>query len=150
MKYSLFFATALVAFIIAACNKDKFTTVPQVKAKTIKPGIVFKSQVITFTSSFTDDEGDVQDSVLIVFKRFNSGALLTRDTFRLWLDPGQIPQARQGDIIVKFGYGELIAGTYFINLETVDREASFGIVIRDNAGNRSNFAESDKIILKKL
>lgn len=150
MKYSLIIATVLAAFLYSACTKDKFTTVPQVKAKTIKPGIVIKGQVITFTSSFTDDEGDVQDSVLIVFKRFNSGTPLTNDTFRLKLDPGQIPKARQGDITVKFGYGELIPETYFINLETIDREASFGIIIRDNAGNRSNYAESDKIILKKL
>ena len=150
MKYSLFIATVLVAFIIAACSKDKFTTVPQVKAKTVKPGIVHKGQVFTFTSSFTDDEGDVQDTVIIVFKRFNGAAIYRIDTFNLKLNPGDIPNARQGDILVKFGYGELINGTYFINLEPVDREASFGIIIIDNAGNRSNYSESDKFLLKRL
>jgi hypothetical protein len=150
MKYSLFITAVFALLFAAACKKDKFTTEPQVKAKSIKPGIVIKGQTITFTSSFTDDEGDVQDSVLIVFKRFTGSTILTTDTLRLRLDPGQIPKARQGDIIVKFGYGELISGTYFINLETTDREASFGIVIIDNAGNRSNYAESDKILLKKL
>ena len=156
MKYSLLLATVIASIFIAACNKDKFTTAPQVKAKTVKPGIVIKGQVITFTSSFTDEEGDVQDSVLVVLKRYNGANLLPPrhiDSFQMKLDPGLIPKARQGDIIVKFGYGETNlpgAGNNIINLETVDREVSFGIIIRDNAGNRSNYAESDKILLKKL
>ena len=150
MKYSLITVSIITSFFIVACNKEKFTTVPQVKAKSVKPVTVIKGQTIAFTTSFTDDEGDIQDSVLVVFKRYNGTILLTADTLRLRLDPGQIPKARHGDIIVHFGYGELITGTYFINLETVDRPAAFGIVIKDNAGNRSNYSESDKFILKKL
>jgi hypothetical protein len=101
--------------------------------------------------SFTDDEGDIQDSVLLVLKRFNSsGGIFTLDTLRLQMNPDEIPVARQGDINIKFGYGELITGTFFLNLETVDREASFGLIIRDKAGHRSNYVESDKIILRKL
>jgi hypothetical protein len=119
--------------------------------KSVSPETVMKGQIITFTSSFTDDEGDVQDSVLIVFKRYNGATILTTDTtLRLKLDPGQIPKERQGDIILKFGYGELINGTYLINLETADIEASLGIIIRDNAGHWSNYSESDKFTLKKL
>lgn len=150
MRYPLIFASIFITILIAACTKDKFTTEPQVKAKSVSPGTVIKGQTITFTSSFKDDEGDVQDSVLVVFKRFNGSAILTIDTLRLKLDPGKIPKARQGDIMVKFGYGELIIGTYLINLETADREATFGIIIRDNAGHRSNYSESDKFTLKKL
>ena len=150
MKYSLLLATVIASIFIAACNKDKYTTAPQVKAKTIKPGTVIKGQIITFTSSFTDDEGDVQDSVIVVFKRFNGAAIFSVDTFRLKLNPGNIPQARQGDIIVKFSYGENPPGFIPLNLQTVDREAAFGLIISDNAGHRSNYAESDKILLKKL
>ena len=150
MKYSLISTILLASLFILACNKEKFTTVPQVKAKSVKPGIVVKGETITFTSSFTDDEGDIQDSVLVVYKRFNGTILITADTLRLKLDAGQIPKARKGDILIKFGYGELINGTYFINLETVDSPAAFGIVIKDNADNRSNYSESDKFILKKL
>ena len=151
MKYLLLITTLIAATVFIACNKDKFTTVPQVKAKSVTPGIVIKGQTINFISTFTDEEGDIQDSVLVVFKRFNGSTLLTTDTLRLKLNPGQIPKSRKGDIIVKFGYGELINGTYLINLERlVDKQASFGIVIKDNAGNRSNYAESDKITLKIL
>lgn len=137
--------------VLIACKKDKFTTEPQLKFKSVSPSSAVKNNIINFIVSFTDDEGDIQDSVLLVLKRFNSsGGIFTLDTLRLQMNPDEIPVARQGDINIKFGYGELITGTFFLNLETVDREASFGLIIRDKAGHRSNYVESDKIILRKL
>ena len=149
MRYPLIYTSILTTLLFAACNKEKFTTEPQVKAKSVSPETVTKGQTITFTSSFTDDEGDVQDSVLVVIKRYNGAANISLDTLRLKLD-SKIPKARQGDIIVKFTYGELQPYIY-IPLETIaDREATFGIIIRDKAGNRSNYSESDRFTLKKL
>ena len=151
MRYSLIIVSAIAVFYFAACGKDKFTTDPQVKAKSVKPGTVFKGDFITFTTSFTDDEGDVQDSVLVVYKRYDGSATLSTDTFRYTL-PGGIPTARQGDIIVHLIYGEIPSNTahIFLNQETVDREVSFGIIIIDNEGHRSNYAESGRITLKKV
>lgn len=134
-----------------ACKKDKFTTEPQLKFKSISPSAAIKSNIINFNVSFTDDEGDIQDSVILAFKRYNgTGGILTLDTFRLRMDPDGVPVARQGDLNVKFSYGEFIIGTFPLNLESVDREVSFGLVIRDKAGHRSNYVESDKVTLKKL
>ncbi len=82
MRYSLIIISAVAVLYFTACGKDKFTTEPQVKAKSVKPNPVFKGEFITFTSSFTDDEGDVQDSALVVFKRYNGSVILTTDTFR--------------------------------------------------------------------
>jgi hypothetical protein len=149
MKNLSIIIAGLAVMILAACSKDKFKTEPQIKIKSVKPSAANKGDVITFISSFTDDEGDVQDSVLIVFKRFNGNTPLSTDTFRYKM-PGGIPETRQGEIIIHFGYGEFIDGTIFLNLESVDREAAFGLIISDNAGHRSNYAESDRITLKKL
>ena len=151
MKYSLFFVSILATAYFTACGKDKFTTEPQVNAKSVKPGTVLKGQFITFTSRFTDDEGDVQDSVLVVFKRYNGSTVLTTDTFRHRI-PGGVPNARQGDITIHFIYGEIPTNTshIFLNQESADREVTFGIIIKDNAGHRSNYSESGKITLKKV
>lgn len=150
MNYARLMIVFAAVLVFASCSKNKFKTEPQVKAKSVKPATVFKGDVITFTASFTDDEGDIQDSVLIAYKRFNGDIVLTTDTLRLKLNPGQVPTTRQGEIIIKFGYGEFIDGTFFLNLESVDRPVAFGIIIRDNAGHRSNYAESERITLKKL
>jgi hypothetical protein len=137
--------------LFMACKKDKFTTTPQLKYKSISPTTAIKSNIINYNVSFTDDEGDIQDSVILVYKRYNiSGGILTLDSFRLKMDPNGIPVARDGDLNIKFGYGEFITGTFFLNLESVDRQVSFGLIIRDKAGHRSNYVESDKITLKKL
>lgn len=150
MRYPLILISAIAVFYFTACGKDKFTTEPQVKAKSVKPGVVFKGEIITFTSSFTDDEGDIQDTVIIVYKRFDGATVLTADTIHRNVLPNEIPKARQGEIIVQIAYGELIPFTLFINQESVDREVSFGIIIRDKDGHRSNYSESDRITLKKV
>ena len=137
--------------LFMACKKDKFTTEPQLKFKSISPTTVIKGNIINLNVSFTDDEGDIQDSVILAVKKYNtSGGILTLDTFRLKMDPDGIPVARDGDLNVKFSYGEFITGAIFLNLESVDREVSFGLIIGDKAGHRSNYVESDKIMLKKL
>ena len=134
-----------------ACKKDKFTTEPQLKFKSISPTTAIKGNIINLNVSFTDDEGDIQDSVIIVTKKYNiGGGILSADTVGLRMDPNGIPVARDGDLNVKFGYGEFITGTFFLNLESVDREVSFGLIIGDKAGHRSNYVESDKVMLKKL
>jgi hypothetical protein len=149
MKKNLCFLTLLTTIVVfAACKKEKFKSEPQLKFKSVSPSAAIKSNIINFIASFTDDEGDIQDSVIVVYKRFST--IPTIDTVRLKMDPGKIPVARQGDLNIKFGYGELINGTFFLNLEAVDTQVSFGLIIRDKAGQRSNYIESDRITLKKL
>ena len=150
MKMKVFLSLAVLVLIFAACKKDKFTTEPQIKFKSISPSVAVKGNIISFTSSFTDEEGDIQDSIIYVFKRF--AAIPTIDTFKLKLNPDKIPVGRQGDILIRFSYGEFPAdnSATFINLESADIQVSFGLIIRDRAGHRSNYVESDKITLKKL
>ena len=70
-----------IVILIVACNKDKFTTEPQVNVKSISPGTVSTGNIISLTSNFTDDEGDV-DSVLIVNKWYDGETPTYIDTFR--------------------------------------------------------------------
>ncbi len=61
MRYILIFAVIALGFL--SCNKDKFTTVPQIKFKTISPDTWYSnnfdpSQGPMLTINLTDDEGD--------------------------------------------------------------------------------------------
>ncbi len=152
LKFLLSLLTFYV-FLFAACKKEKYTTEPQIKFKSISPSQVVKTNIISFICSFTDQEGDIQDSVLYVFKRYNGAvALLPIDTVRLKLNPDAIPIGRLGEIELRFSYGELLSdnSAAFLSLESVDREVSFGLIIRDKAAHRSNYVESGRITLKKL
>ncbi len=144
-----FIFSILLLTVFAGCKKDKFTTAPQVKIKSISPDVVSKGNFITVTASFTDDQGDIQDSVFVVFKRYNGTATLSTDTIRITLGKLGVPNTRSGEIELLAKYGELAAGALFLNTESADREVSFGIILKDKAGNKSNYAESKKITLKK-
>ena len=80
MKYSLFVLIVLVV-IATACNKDKFTTEPQVEVKSITPETVFNGNIINLKAKYTDDEGDL-DSAYVVYKWYNGATVVKADTFR--------------------------------------------------------------------
>lgn len=147
-----FFAFFLLLVVVAACNKDKFKTVPQVTIDSFGPAEVRKGQIIQLQATVTDQEGDLQDSLIIVRKRFNGTILLSTDSsIRSSLATLGVPVKQKIEINYLLPYGELLAGFKdFQNLESVDRNFVMGIVIKDVAGNRSEYVESQPIVLKKL
>lgn len=151
MKYSLL-TLLILATIIFACNKDKFTTEPQVKITAISPNEVSHGDNIRIRGSFTDDEGDM-DSVYIIRKWFNGDLTVRVDTFKSYtITQLSIPGGtRQGDLEINFSFG-LLGGQYptLPNWPLAkDTTSSFGIIMKDMAGHSSNYAESDKVRLKK-
>ena len=145
-----FLIICVLATAILACNKDKFKTQPQVEIKSLAPSEVVKGQLFTFTATVRDKEGDVHDSVLLVRKRLTGNILLSVDTIRYSIKDFGFSDNSTIDISALFSYGELRDGTIFENLESQDRNLSIGIIVRDNAGNKSDYVESGQIVLKKL
>lgn len=140
----------LSAGILASCTKDKFKTVPQVKINSLSPSEAHKGNIIILSATITDKEGDLQDSVLIVRKRFTGTTSLTIDTLRSSLKTLNVPTKSEIEFSAQFSYGEIRDGYIFQNLESVDRNFQVGLIVRDKAGNKSEYVESAKIVLKKL
>jgi hypothetical protein len=148
MKRLLVFCVVVLALI--GCDKDKFKTEPQVEIKSLAPDEVNKGELFTFRAIVRDQEGDLQDSVLLVRKRFSGGTQLTVDTLRYYIGNLAFPDKSVIEVSAIFSYGELRDGYIFANLESQDREFALGIIVRDKAGHRSEYQESDKILLKRL
>lgn len=140
----------IAALSLFACNKDKFKTEPQVEIKSLGPSEVRKGDVFTFRAVVNDKEGDLQDSVLLVRKRFAGNQVLTTDTLRYNISSFAFPDKSVIEVSALFSYGELRDGYIFANLENQDREFAVGIIVRDKAGHRSEYKESEKILLKQL
>lgn len=49
--------------VLAACSKDKFTTKPQLKFKSVSSTSLNQGDVLEFKLQVTDKEGDIQDSI---------------------------------------------------------------------------------------
>ena len=141
----------IVGMLAFGCGKDKFTTVPQVSAKSISPETVFQGNIIRFVSKYTDKEGDL-DSVLVVYKWYNGAAVTYVDTFRETVRAHNLPEkATDGDIIIQYAYNRNNTGFPDLAPKPTlrDTTATLGLVLIDKDSNRSNYTESDRIRLKK-
>ncbi len=68
IHYSLFLASLTIAgvsILLAGCTKDKYTTKPQLKFKSVNSYNISRGDLITFKLEFTDKEGDVSDTLYI-------------------------------------------------------------------------------------
>ncbi len=133
-----------------ACTKDKFTTEPQVKFKSISPSVVNQGDVLIYRSTYTDKEGDI-DTVVVV-RKYYSGSTVTRtDTLDKYLfsslNIGTNPT--QAELDISFSYNAQIGSYKILPGVSKDTSATLGIILVDKAKHRSNYSESDKIVLKK-
>ena len=82
MRYIL--SIAAVVMLFSACKKDKFTTVPQISFKSVKPSTAFSNipfnqqQIPVLTINVTDAEGDLgfntgKDTSMIYLKNLLNG-----------------------------------------------------------------------------
>ena len=148
-QFSYFIVVVLL--LLAGCNKDKFTTEPQVEVKSIQPATVTNGAIIRLLADYTDDEGDL-DSVLVVYKWYNGTTATFIDTLiRYSFSRLNMPtNLRKAEMAVEFEYN-----TYnqqnMLTLSGVTRDttATFGVLLIDKTGKRSNYSESNSIRLKK-
>lgn len=149
MKRFLLFI-ALVTVIIA-CDKDKFKTEPQVEIIDFGPSEIFIGEAFALRAVIRDKEGDLKDTVYLVRQRYNVGELtpLTTDTIPIAISEFEFPDNPRIEVTANFIYGQFIPGYIFINQESEDRELAFGIIVKDEAGNKSEYLETDRVLLKK-
>ncbi len=142
-----------MATVFAACNKDKFKTEPQVEIKSFGPEVVTKGQLIRLNASVTDKEGDLQDSVIFYRKVFTlSGLIFSQDSaIRANLKDLGVPKNQEVELQLNMIYGESNQNYPTQNgNNSVDRRLAVGVYIKDKAGNRSQYVESDTILLKRI
>jgi hypothetical protein len=144
------FILCFVVAALVACKKDKFKTEPQVEIKSFGPKDVFNKDVFTFRATVRDKEGDLQDSVRLVRKYYSGSTLFIVDTLPYYIKSFNFPDKQTIEIVAQFSYGELRQDYIFQNLLLQDRDFVVGIIVRDRAGNKSSYVESDRIVLHKF
>ena len=55
----------VIALITGSCNKNTYTTSPQLTFKDVNATTISQDGLVSFNIEFTDKEGDVQDSIWI-------------------------------------------------------------------------------------
>ncbi len=148
MKSKLLIVT-LVFIVIAACNKNQFTTKPQLTYKGESTQVVGPGGSIIFTLHYTDKEGDIQNYLYLEKKTSDCPAdsIVTK-----YAIPSNVPPQKngEGDIIVSLSYlpGDPYPG---IGQPTCGRSDTciFRFALADKANNTSDTISSPQIIITK-
>lgn len=144
---------SVFAVALTACSKDKFETVPHVKIESITPDEVHIGELIEVTATVTDKEGDIQDSVIVYRTTYNGSTVIEVDSSsKVSLKGLGSPVKDKIELRVNILYGRLqpeFAITQKLEYD-FDRDYTVGLVVIDNAGHRSDYVESKRILLKKF
>lgn len=150
-----YFGLFLMLGTLAACDKDKFETKPQLEIKSVNNREVPFNGNLVVTLNFTDKEGDVNDSLFVIRERIN-----VRGPFVAPPSPFKIPsfpERNQGEIQVNFDFQtQLISGLSSIRIpgtvpSQYERDSlRLKFVARDREGNLSDTVVLDNIIVERL
>ena len=152
MKTGLFLMS-LILITVIACNKDKFETKPQLKFKSKNTDLVQVNGDLRINIEYTDKEGDVSDSLIVVRQRLNRrGPIILLSPYVI---PG-FPLTTKGEFEVTFAYQRdlifnipalTIPGSNPVQRETDTLVLKF--VARDKAGNKSDTLTVSNIYVKR-
>lgn len=143
MRYTLLFS--ILMLLMASCKKDKFSSTPSLKFKSVNTTSLHNQQLLTFTLSFTDSEGDLKDSIFVQeivpdCSASNFAALFPLPAFPTSKD-------QQGNIQVSFQYNGSSGYTSISPQCQQNDTAVFRFALRDQANHVSDTVSSPHIIL---
>lgn len=138
------------AFIFTACEKDKFQTKPQIKIESQSYDFVPRNQELKITFSFTDKEGDVDDSLYLVRTRLNQRGPYA-DMRPLDYKIPSFPNQQDGEMTLTLSYGfGLTAGISTISIPGTSQKEpdtmALKFVVVDKAKNVSDTATVNVIV----
>jgi hypothetical protein len=143
MRHTLLIAILLLTF--GSCSKDKFSSTPSLKFKSVNTTDLFNQGLITFTMHFTDAEGDLTDSIFMQEVVANCPLSDLTDQFALPVFP--TTKNADGDITVTLQYNG--SGAYqSISPKCQENDtAIFRFALRDKAMHVSDTVSSPVIII---
>lgn len=141
MKYSII-CSAILTFFLAGCGKDKFETKPNLTFTSVNTTTLRSGQLLQFTLTFTDKEGDISDSLWV---RNVSDCGTSNFTTKYKVPNFPASSNQKGEIIFTLGFN---AGTEFPDISPKcgrDETAVFSFVLSDLKNNVSDTVSSPPI-----
>ena len=141
---------AVICLGIISCSKDKFTTTPQLKYISVNTTKLIPNQLIEFKLSYTDAEGDLEDSVFILKVEKNCPASNLKLKYPFPKVSGST--TRSGDLLITFANGSNVPGYEAFSVApkcNFNDTCFFRFVLRDKAKHTSDTVNSGQIIIIK-
>ncbi len=142
MRYTFLFS--ILVLLSLSCNKDKFSSTPSLKFKSVSTTSLRNQQLVQFNLSFTDAEGDLTDSIFV--QEIEPRCALSNFSTLYPLPVFPTTKNQKGDLTVTFGYN--VSGYSSISPKCTQNDtAVFRFVLRDKANHASDTVSSPPIIL---
>ena len=140
----------IIALVFIGCSKESFTTAPQLKYKSVNTTELFPDRLIQFNLSFTDKEGDLEDSMFI--EKVGSKCVASNLKLRYLFPKATGAATTSGDLLITLANGINVPG--YENLSIAPRcdyndTCYFRFILRDKAQNKSDTVQSETIIIYK-
>jgi len=145
----------IISLIAVSCSKDKFTSVPQIKFKSVDPNAVYRGAIIgsdaipEITINVTDKEGDLgyksgKDTAYVFIKSFiNRVAFPKIDSFKMPDIESVVTKNFQADI--RINTFDFLRGSSPAPPRGKADTLVYEIYIKDFAKNKSNVVTTDPI-----
>lgn len=143
MRYTVLFS--ILILFTTSCTKDKFSSTPSLKFKSVNTTELHNQQLLTFTLSFTDAEGDLTDSVFVQEVIANCPTGNFSELYALPSFPTSKNQ--KGDLAINFQYNGSSGYTSISPLCQESDTAVFRFALKDHANHVSDTVSSPTIIL---
>ncbi len=151
MKTKLWILLAIIPAFFYGCNKETFTSKPQLSIKSINSTTLKTGDLLLFDINFTDKEGDIQDTLWV--QKFSRVCPNTPGVQFTSLNkvPNFTPTSNlDGVLEIGFGYNANVQGYSTISgCGSKNDTAYFKFWLRDKAHNVSDTLTTQNIILLK-
>lgn len=145
MRYTFLFSILLL-FLMTGCTKAKFSTTPSLEFVSVNTKNLHREQILEFTLSFTDAEGDISNVISVTKSVANCPDSEFDQDFAVPDFPATKDQ--KGEIIVKLGYGGNFTGSQIKDPQCSQNDtAIFKFALKDLAGHVSDTVTSPPIII---
>ena len=146
MRYTLLFS--ILVLIISSCSKNKFSSTHSLKFKSVNTTQLHSQELITFTLSFTDAEGDFSDTSTLYVQRVVPNCVNSNGDQFLALPSFPTSKNQKADINITLGNkASSIYHDISPQCPPQNDTATFRFVLKDNANHLSDTASSPTIII---
>ena len=131
---------------MVGCKKDKVGSKPTLKFKSVSTKILPPHSLIQFTLSFTDAEGDLNDTMFV--QKIEPSCELSNFTQNYIIPTFPVSKNEKGDLIVTFGNNPTDIAYFNIAAQCSRNDtAVFRFAVKDKANHVSDTISSPPIII---
>jgi hypothetical protein len=143
-----------IAFIVYSCSKDKFQTKPQLEVKEVSNFFIPINGSTKVTLQFTDQEGDIDDSIWVKKQRLNLRVVQTfLDSLRFKVP--EFPNNKKGELELVLSHASMVSALNPPNIpgtippQKESDTISVKMAIRDKAGNASDSVTVGTFVIQR-